>query len=332
MSGGLMGREARPNNPDRTDANAPLIRPIRRTRKSMTLYKYARPERIDVIENLELRFTQPGALNDPFELRPRFEALISEAEALAKLAETPVDLEPILQEAYAMLPAEHRAKLSFESVLAIVSSYMTTDEARETMSATLLTVLRSLRSGAPRIREQIYDALNNNVGILSLSEVPDNAVMWAHYADNHRGMVLGFDETHGFFNQRRSPNDEFYYLRRVVYADLAPAPSMLALEGDAIFVTKGKQWAYEQEWRMLAPLRDATRSVTIAGDVVYLFAFPPEALTTIVLGANATSTFEAALRDAVRTRAALGHVRISRAVLDLDNQKVQVPLPQPRGA
>ncbi len=32
MSGGLMAREARAINPDRTDANAPLIRPISRCR------------------------------------------------------------------------------------------------------------------------------------------------------------------------------------------------------------------------------------------------------------------------------------------------------------
>ena len=32
MSGGLMAREARAINPDRTDANAPLIRPISRRR------------------------------------------------------------------------------------------------------------------------------------------------------------------------------------------------------------------------------------------------------------------------------------------------------------
>lgn len=290
----------------------------------MTLYKYVRPERIDVIENLELRFTQPGALNDPFELRPRFEAIISEAEALAKLAETPVDLEPMLGEAYAMLPAEHRTKLSFEAVATIMSSYMATDEARETMSATILTLLGSLRHGAPRIREQIYDALNNNVGILSLSEVPDHVVMWAHYADNHRGMALGFDEKHAFFNHRRSQNDEFYYLRRVLYADVAPAPSMLALEGDAIFVTKGTQWTYEREWRMLAPLRNATRSLTVAGELVYLYAFPPEALTTVVLGANATYTLEGLVQEVVHARPALRHAQISRAVLDLDNQRVRV--------
>lgn len=36
----------------------------------MSLYKYISPERLDVIRNLRIRFTQPGAQNDPFELRP----------------------------------------------------------------------------------------------------------------------------------------------------------------------------------------------------------------------------------------------------------------------
>ena len=34
------------------------------------LFEYIRAERIDVIRNLEIRFTQPDALNDPFELQP----------------------------------------------------------------------------------------------------------------------------------------------------------------------------------------------------------------------------------------------------------------------
>jgi hypothetical protein len=290
----------------------------------VTLYKYVRPERLEVIEKLEFRFTQPGALNDPFELHPRFEALISEAEVLANLAATPIDLGPMLREAYAMLPEEQRLRMPFESVASIVGSYMATDEARSTMSATILALFKLMRDGAPQLRERIYDALNNNVGILSLSEVPDDAVMWAHYADNHRGMVLGFDEQHAFFNRRRSQNDEFYFLRRVLYADVAPAPSMLALDGDAVFVTKGKQWAYEREWRMLAPLRDATRSLKVGEDVVYLYTFPSEALTAIVFGALATPTLEVRVRDALRSSPSLGHVHLSRAVLDLDNQRVRV--------
>jgi hypothetical protein len=36
----------------------------------MSLYKYVPPERLDVLRNLRIRFTQPGAQNDPFEFRP----------------------------------------------------------------------------------------------------------------------------------------------------------------------------------------------------------------------------------------------------------------------
>ena len=36
----------------------------------MILYKYLSPERLDVLENACIRFTQPDELNDPFESRP----------------------------------------------------------------------------------------------------------------------------------------------------------------------------------------------------------------------------------------------------------------------
>jgi hypothetical protein len=38
----------------------------------MLIYKYVVPERIDVIENVSIRFTQADALNDPFEIKPSF--------------------------------------------------------------------------------------------------------------------------------------------------------------------------------------------------------------------------------------------------------------------
>jgi hypothetical protein len=53
----------------------------------MSLYKYVPPERLDVLRNLRIRFTQPGAQNDPFELRPvveRFRRREVARQALAK--------------------------------------------------------------------------------------------------------------------------------------------------------------------------------------------------------------------------------------------------------
>src|SRR5882672_11364571 len=36
----------------------------------MNVYKYLHPDRSDVLKNGLIRFTQPGALNDPFEVTP----------------------------------------------------------------------------------------------------------------------------------------------------------------------------------------------------------------------------------------------------------------------
>ena len=38
----------------------------------MSLYKYVTPDRLDILKNLLIRFTQPTALNDPLELSDRY--------------------------------------------------------------------------------------------------------------------------------------------------------------------------------------------------------------------------------------------------------------------
>ncbi|MET0625648.1 MAG: DUF2971 domain-containing protein [Pyrinomonadaceae bacterium] len=279
-----------------------------------------------MIENLEIRFTQPGALNDPFELRPHFESLIAEADVLANFPREPVDLRPMVAQAYSMLSEEQRAGLTLNAAMQAIEVFTGTDDAREATAQGLQIFLQTMRDGAAPIREAIYRAFNDNVGILSLSEIPDHELMWAHYADTHRGLVLCFDERHTFFNRRRSENDEFYFVRRVRYSD-DPAVSLATIDGDALLVTKGIKWSYEREWRMLAPLRDGTRSLKIGGDAVYLFAFPPEALKGIILGANATPAVEASVQNLLADRPELCHVHLSRALLDFDTRSVKLQWP-----
>ena len=43
----------------------------------MVFYKYVSAERIDILQNRLIRFTQPNAMNDPFEARPYFYPEIS---------------------------------------------------------------------------------------------------------------------------------------------------------------------------------------------------------------------------------------------------------------
>ena len=50
-----------------------------------------------------------------------------------------------------------------------------------------------MRDGAAPIRDAIYRAFNENVGILSLSEIHNNEPMWAHYARQAKGYVIRGD-------------------------------------------------------------------------------------------------------------------------------------------
>lgn len=223
-----------------------------------------------------------------------------------------------------MLPEEQRSLLPYEAAVDAFKSFMETDQSRSAVSEALLRFLRFNAHAAAPLCESLYEALSRGVGILSLTEVPDEPLMWAHYAESHRGILLGFNEEHSFFNCKRSDNDEFYFLRKVIYADLPPTTSALGVDGNALFVTKSTKWSYEQEWRMLAPLEDSSRCIEISGDTVHLFALPPQALVSVVIGARASAELERSVRDAVRASAELAHISVSRAALDLDSQRVSV--------
>lgn len=53
----------------------------------MVFYKYVSAERIDILQNRLIRFTQPNAMNDPFEARPYFYKLGSKEEFAKNFAE-----------------------------------------------------------------------------------------------------------------------------------------------------------------------------------------------------------------------------------------------------
>ena len=104
-------------------------------------------------------------------------------------------------------------------------------------------------------------------GVLCLTEVPDNLLMWAHYASGHRGICLKFRHA-GFFSraQRVRYNDE---PRTIDPFD----GSLVGLRIASLLVTKTTAWAYEGEWRIADPR---------IGPGVQVF--PPALLCGVILG------------------------------------------------
>lgn len=206
-----------------------------------------------VIEKQTLRFSRPELLNDPydmgFDLSPTFEAellkpKIIDALWLANFGDSP----PEPGNALGLLIA------AFRGHMPRLSRDQFEEEFRETIDESLAN-MRNLDN----FNEEIRKFLATNK-VLCLTETPDNILMWAHYAESHKGIVLRL---------RSIPeNDSIFGIAKPVqYVDKLPdlmsedkIIALLSGSGrvsetvmmEKLIYTKSADWKYEREWRISA--------------------------------------------------------------------------------
>lgn len=233
------------------------------------VYKYLSPERRSYLSNELLRFSQPDALNDPFELLPT----ISKEQA-AKIVETYIRMQkqkPVFSGSRNERRAAERANAKTD---------------RE--------VVKHLKENSDIIREKFFDdarkTLNSKIGILSLSRRWDSALMWSHYANAHTGFCVGLKRDHPIFKQKGNPLDPTRMVSSVEYSDQRIPVSLV--QGKPIdmgvIYRKSTDWSYEQEERMIALLTDADSRVAASPYDICLFKIPHESVSDITLGLRAS--------------------------------------------
>jgi hypothetical protein len=263
----------------------------------------------------KLRFTQPTALNDPFELRPLFDIFRSSEILVGEvLKEGPDLLESQLSQQLRRLTPKDRAILPAPSV---VKARLFKAIKDENVFGQFQTIMQPVMASLfAKIREQVTEQLKSELGILSLTEDPLGVTMWSHYADEHRGVALEFDATHAWFRRKRSANDECLHLRPVRYLDLSkPGRTFLQVAEENVLVTKDSQWSNEREWRMLAPVDEADETLTDPnGDPIYLFHLDPTAIRAVIFGVRASSKFVDESRRQVRANSLWRHVTFRQVV------------------
>jgi hypothetical protein len=302
----------------------------------MKLYKYLPPARADVLERASIRFTQPVYFNDPFEFSPTIGALVAPSDEGAfiesALSEALSDKEAFAQRFYAALeehapfpPPEVRTVVTPEIGLALIEP-----ELRPMFEEFIRQATHSLNERwRPETREQV----GRKVGVLSLTELPDNLLMWAHYAESHKGFVVGFDAEHPYFDARKHPDDMIRHLAPVVYTVDRPAavllnPSVAEQEhaqrfASSFFLTKSVDWQYEREWRMLRSVDEASDRFDVNGEEVCLFAFPPDAITDVIVGCRMPNDGRARL-TALRSDSRYAHVQWSEACVHSEQFRVTI--------
>lgn len=102
------------------------------------------------------------------------------------------------------------------------------------------TILASIREGKQR------------TGIACFSETPTNELMWAHYADEFRGICIAYD-----FSDLRESLVENAAFSRLFYTENPPnlhlGENDLETDVRRVLSSKSQKWGYEREWRMFTP-------------------------------------------------------------------------------
>jgi Protein of unknown function (DUF2971) len=124
----------------------------------------------------------------------------------------------------------------------------------------------------------MWAQIDRRYRINCLSARSDSQLMWGHYADHHRGVCLEFDV--------RTP--DFSLAIQVDYNAAYPNFSLVDDSDLSPFHTKSSDWAYEQEYRLIAQEEsEALRPGTLMTRDGF-FQFSECALVSVIIGASAS--------------------------------------------
>lgn len=247
----------------------------------MLLYKYATAARSDILKTLQVRFTQPADLNDPFEILPRFDDSPGESDALLDDAEREIAM------FVGSTAGVETIRDAITGIGAQSARFGESPADRETLLRALVAILPSRQRLGFGL--SLQRRFGETLGILSMSAVPDSLLMWAHYGDSHRGFAIEFDADHPFFH--RGVGDGYVAIARpVTYDSKRPAfvtPGQLGADWintylTRLLLTKSPEWAYEQEWRMLLPLDEQAVWPHAISGRNHLFTIPAAAIQAVM--------------------------------------------------
>ena len=135
-------------------------------------------------------------------------------------------------------------------------------------------------------------------GVLCLCEEDNNVLMWTHYADNHKGFVIGFDTINPFFNTSEWELDKPYPDELIVGKKGFGSVQRMNYQRQKkkiqngedyslydIFFAKSHHWEYEQEYRIVKNISKPSEGTDIKMNKQFpLIQFPVDAVKEIILG------------------------------------------------
>ena len=263
------------------------------------LYKYCDSRGIDILLRARLKVTPFNEFNDPFELAPRMrtEFKLEDAQAMLRDPEYQRDL-------YKVTVGLGQFRGSFDQFRDYILLLVADDLAKK--------LVTDYPKDAAEFRERHMEKISTEFGLICLSQIPDDILMWSHYTRGHTGFVIGFDTNDAFFAEP-PVHDVIYSKERVLmghFADLRDAPYRSDVIKNLI-KTKSINWSYEHEWRQLHMLAQCTAEPDTGrqGRQLYFKPISRSAIFEVVLGCRCD---DRAIRE-VLSAAEFQHVKIRKA-------------------
>lgn len=170
------------------------------------------------------------------------------------------------------------------------------------------------------IAESIDDMKQKSC-LLSVSKTAQNTVMWAHYADKHKGGVIGIDFDNIFPGFRIN-------MKRVDYSTQRPKLNIWDDFDSSEFqkkyfdtlITKSSEWHYESEFRNIFDGADLTdfgkdglaRLKDFKGRKTWFLRLNPESIREVVFGLYTEESLKSAIRKLIDLPE-LQHVKLYQA-------------------
>lgn len=226
----------------------------------MKLYKYVLPERVDILENGKIAFTPPGRFKDPFEFRPELAGITARALLKDTVKEHANEL---IQGAESM--SARQFKKARRALLKTADKQGILARTKESFSRTIAT------------------RASKDLGVLCLSAVGNDNLMWYHYADGHRGFVIEFDSEQQEFRNFGKPWKVEYVNSQPVYDH--------RVGNINFFCNKPKYLEFEKEFRIIRPLKECIAEKGKDSDPLYFWPFPLACVKAVYFGHRIDSQF-----------------------------------------
>jgi len=255
------------------------------------LYKFiADPDALAFFLQGMVRFTPIHELNDPSELVPTLNST-AVRDSLRQLRVTGYHEEDLVQ-----------LRQQGELLSRLAPGFQAVRVPRTPEAATKL-IRSPFYDGTANLEGLLADTareMSSKVGMLCLTRRYDSLPMWAHYAANAFGVVVGFGNLESVFTG--DGTGVLCQPTLVEYKQEQVGVTFDPRSHRSLFFSKFADWSYEQEVRVVLPL-DECLEKSVKGRPLYFYNIPPATVTQIVLGWNIPPAQVTAVRGLVAASA-----------------------------